>query len=87
MIFCSSTSWPPWGPGGRSSTKPAGRHHVADEVRARCATLGREVLVVLPAEEFTGRAVEIDDAGRLLVETRGVRRPVTAADIVHLRTV
>jgi BirA family biotin operon repressor/biotin-[acetyl-CoA-carboxylase] ligase len=67
--------------------QPAGRRQVADEVRARCATLGREVLVVLPAEEFTGRAVEIDEAGRLLVETGGVRRPVTAADIVHLRTV
>jgi BirA family biotin operon repressor/biotin-[acetyl-CoA-carboxylase] ligase len=63
----------------------AGRRQLADEVRARCATLGQEVLVVLPAEEFSGRAVAIDDAGRLLVNTGVGQRAVTAGDVVHLR--
>jgi BirA family transcriptional regulator, biotin operon repressor / biotin---[acetyl-CoA-carboxylase] ligase len=65
----------------------AGRRQLADEVRARCATLGQEVLVLLPSEDFSGRAVGIDDDGRLLVETAGGQRAVTAGDIVHVRTV
>ena len=64
----------------------AGRRELAEELRARCATLGQEVQVTLPAEEFSGRAVAIDDAGRLLVDTGGGRRTVTAGDVVHLRT-
>jgi BirA family biotin operon repressor/biotin-[acetyl-CoA-carboxylase] ligase len=63
----------------------SGRRHLADEVRARCATLGREVLVVLSTEEFSGRAVAIDDAGRLLVNTGSAQRAVTAGDVVHVR--
>ena len=86
-MSCSNTFWPPWRPGGPCSTRPAGRRQLADEVRARCATLGQEVLVVLPAEEFSGRAVGIDEAGRLLVDTAGGQRPVTAGDIVHVRAV
>jgi BirA family biotin operon repressor/biotin-[acetyl-CoA-carboxylase] ligase len=63
----------------------AGRRRLADEVRARCATLGQEVLVVLPTEEFTGQAVAIDDAGRLLVDTGVGQRAVSAGDVIHLR--
>jgi BirA family biotin operon repressor/biotin-[acetyl-CoA-carboxylase] ligase len=65
--------------------EPAGRRKLADEVRDRCATLGQEVLVVLPAEEFSGRAVAIDDSGRLLVNTGVGQRAVAAGDVVHLR--
>jgi BirA family biotin operon repressor/biotin-[acetyl-CoA-carboxylase] ligase len=65
----------------------AGRRQLADEVRSRCVTLGQEVLVILPIEEFSGRAVGIDDGGRLLVEAGGRQRAVTAGDIVHLRAV
>jgi BirA family biotin operon repressor/biotin-[acetyl-CoA-carboxylase] ligase len=64
-----------------------GRLQLADEVRARCATLGQEVLVILPSGEFSGRAVAIDEAGRLLVDTAGGQRPVTAGDVVHVRAV
>jgi BirA family biotin operon repressor/biotin-[acetyl-CoA-carboxylase] ligase len=64
---------------------PAGRRTLADEVRAHCATLGQDVRIVLPGEEFVGRAVAIDDEGRLLVESDGRPRPVTAGDVVHLR--
>jgi len=63
----------------------AGRRRLADEVRARCATLGQEIRIVLPTEEFSGRAVGIDEAGRLLVETGEGQRLVTAGDIVHVR--
>jgi BirA family biotin operon repressor/biotin-[acetyl-CoA-carboxylase] ligase len=63
----------------------AGRRRLADGVRARCATLGQKVLVVLPSEEFSGTAVAIDDAGRLIVNTGMGRRAVTAGDVIHVR--
>ena len=53
----------------------AGRRELADEVRRRCATWASEVRVVLPAEELTGTAVAIDEAGRLVVETAAAPRP------------
>jgi BirA family transcriptional regulator, biotin operon repressor / biotin---[acetyl-CoA-carboxylase] ligase len=62
-----------------------GRRRLADEVRTRCATLGREVRVSLAGEELTGRASAIDDAGRLVVETATGPRAVSAGDVVHLR--
>jgi BirA family transcriptional regulator, biotin operon repressor / biotin---[acetyl-CoA-carboxylase] ligase len=63
----------------------AGRRVLADEARRRCATVGRTVRVVLAGEAFTGRAVGIDDAGCLEVETpQGLRR-VSAGDVVHVR--
>ena len=63
----------------------AGRRALADEGRRRCATLGQQVRVTLEGEEITGRAVAIDDAGRLVVETPAGSRRVTAGDVVHLR--
>jgi BirA family biotin operon repressor/biotin-[acetyl-CoA-carboxylase] ligase len=62
-----------------------GRRELADEVRRRCATLGQQVRVTLSGEELTGRADAIDDAGRLVVETAGGPRSVSAGDVVHLR--
>ena len=55
---------------------------------AGCATLGRTVRVELPGgERLTGEAVAVDGDGRLVLGTPdGVRRPVAAGDIVHLRT-
>lgn len=63
----------------------AGRHALADEVRRRCATLGQRVRVTLPADELTGVATAIDDAGRLVVETASGPVAVSAGDVVHLR--
>jgi BirA family biotin operon repressor/biotin-[acetyl-CoA-carboxylase] ligase len=63
-----------------------GRRRLADEARARCVTIGQEVLVVLPNEEFSGQAVAIDDAGRLLVNTGIGQRAVTAGDVIHVRS-
>jgi BirA family biotin operon repressor/biotin-[acetyl-CoA-carboxylase] ligase len=63
----------------------AGRRDLAEEVRRRCATLGQRVRVILADEELIGRAVAIDDAGRLVVETALGPRSVSAGDVVHLR--
>ncbi len=48
-------------------------------------TLGREVWVILDDGELRGVAVDIDDEGALLIQTKeGVRR-VLVADVIHLR--
>ncbi|MFI9249307.1 biotin--[acetyl-CoA-carboxylase] ligase [Streptomyces sp. NPDC053069] len=54
---------------------------------AGCATLGRTVRAELPGERsIVGEAVAIDGDGRLVIATeKGVREPVGAGDIVHLR--
>jgi BirA family biotin operon repressor/biotin-[acetyl-CoA-carboxylase] ligase len=72
----------PW---RRSLDDPAGRRAVANEVRARCVTIGQEVLVVLASEELQGVATGIDDAGRLVIETSDGLRHVSTGDVVHLR--
>ncbi|MEU3251996.1 biotin--[acetyl-CoA-carboxylase] ligase [Streptomyces sp. NPDC006997] len=54
---------------------------------AGCATLGRRVRAELPGERAVfGEAVAVDGDGRLVLATEeGVREPVGAGDIVHLR--
>ncbi|MFE4666198.1 biotin--[acetyl-CoA-carboxylase] ligase [Streptomyces sp. NPDC056716] len=56
---------------------------------AGCATLGREVRAELPGDRsITGEAIAVDGDGRLVIATAdGVREPVGAGDIVHLRAV
>ena len=50
--------------------------------RAACSTLGRDVEVQLPGGEVvSGRAEEVDDHGRLVVDGT----PYAAGDVVHLR--
>jgi BirA family biotin operon repressor/biotin-[acetyl-CoA-carboxylase] ligase len=73
---------------------PAGREALVAAFRARCGTLGAEVRVELAERTFVGRAVDLDDAGHLVVERpddgsagagRPVRETVVAGDVVHLR--
>ncbi|GHH07157.1 biotin--[acetyl-CoA-carboxylase] ligase [Streptomyces rubradiris] len=54
---------------------------------AGCATLGRTVRAELPGDRsVVGEAVALDGDGRLVIATgEGVREPVGAGDIVHLR--
>lgn len=54
---------------------------------AGCATLGRHVRAELPGDRsVVGEAVALDGDGRLVLATdEGVREPVGAGDIVHLR--
>jgi BirA family biotin operon repressor/biotin-[acetyl-CoA-carboxylase] ligase len=54
--------------------------------RARSATLGRRVRVDLGSDDVVGTAVDIDAAGRLVVETlEGDRRTFAVGDVTHLR--
>jgi BirA family transcriptional regulator, biotin operon repressor / biotin---[acetyl-CoA-carboxylase] ligase len=54
--------------------------------RAACATLGRPVRVDLPAGgTLTGTARDVDDAGRLVVDTDGGETAVAAGDVVYVR--
>jgi BirA family biotin operon repressor/biotin-[acetyl-CoA-carboxylase] ligase len=61
--------------------------HLAASYAAGCATIGRDVSVALPGgDTLTGRAVEIDLSGRLVVSTgHGERTAVGAGDVVHVR--
>jgi len=57
--------------------------------RAECATLGSEVSVELGTHTLFGRALEVDEDGRLLVRPTGggALVPVAAGDVTHLRGV
>ena len=51
-----------------------------------CATIGRDVRVLLPnAEEFTGTATTVDGDGQLVVRTADGERRVSAGDVLHVR--
>ncbi|MGH9118864.1 MAG: biotin--[acetyl-CoA-carboxylase] ligase [Acidimicrobiales bacterium] len=61
---------------------------VAGPWRAGLATLGRLVRVDLGTEQVKGRAVDVTDDGRLVVETAaGERRVFATGDVVHVRPV
>lgn len=56
-----------------------------ERYRECCATLGATVRVEAADGTFTGVAVEVTDAGHLVVDTADGLREVVAADVVHLR--
>ena len=60
-----------------------------DETRRRyrdeLGTLGRTVRVERANGTLVGRAVDVDDAGRLLVEVDGAVEVIAAGDVVHMR--
>ncbi len=67
-------------------------HHSADldgvpaEYRRRLATLGRRVRVERPDGDVVGRAVDVGDAGQLVVrDDTGAVVEVHVGDVVHLR--
>jgi len=66
---------------------PAGSGLLA-EYRARCATLGQPVRVLLPGDrELAGMARDVDAEGRLLVAAGdGAEIPVSAGDVIHVRS-
>ncbi|HEX5543011.1 MAG TPA: biotin--[acetyl-CoA-carboxylase] ligase [Micromonospora sp.] len=52
-----------------------------------CATVGREVRVLLPTgDELLGTATGIDLDGQLVVRTAAGERAVSAGDVLHVRT-
>ena len=51
-----------------------------------CSTLGRDVRVELPGgERLAGRAIDVDEVGRLLVSAPDGVHAVSAGDVVHVR--
>jgi BirA family biotin operon repressor/biotin-[acetyl-CoA-carboxylase] ligase len=59
---------------------------VAEAYRARCATVGRRVQVVIsPTRTVWGVATDIDNDGRLVVQTESGREVFGAGDVMHLR--
>lgn len=65
---------------------------VANDYRSACVTVGRQVRVQLAGETLTGTAVDISDAGLLVVSPTTAAgagpprlRTVAAGDVVHLR--
>lgn len=57
-----------------------------ERYRGRCSTIGQHVAVHVPSDRrILGRAVDVDDAGCLVVETAEGRRTFSAGDVVHLR--
>jgi BirA family transcriptional regulator, biotin operon repressor / biotin---[acetyl-CoA-carboxylase] ligase len=70
---------------GWRSAKGTDRTLIAD-YRSRCLTLGTPVRAVLPDNrEITGVARDVDEQGRLGIDTDGETVMVSAGDVVHLR--
>ncbi len=56
------------------------------EYRSACVTLGQRVrLETASGQCVTGRAADVDSAGRLVIEGPEGRRPYSAGDVVHVR--
>ncbi|GGR70180.1 biotin--[acetyl-CoA-carboxylase] ligase [Streptomyces aureoverticillatus] len=71
----------------RAAGGDPGAARLQEAYAAGCATLGRVVRAELPGgRAVTGEAVAVDGDGRLVLATEdGVREPVGAGDVVHLR--
>ncbi|MCH5211671.1 MAG: biotin--[acetyl-CoA-carboxylase] ligase [Oscillospiraceae bacterium] len=54
---------------------------VRDEYRRLCVTLGKDVQVIYRKETITGKAIDIDDNGRLIVDTNNGRITVTSGEV------
>jgi BirA family biotin operon repressor/biotin-[acetyl-CoA-carboxylase] ligase len=60
--------------------------HLRSRYRSLCSTLGALVQVALPGGQVReGRAVDVDDAGRLVLAVGGNRLALSAGDVVHVR--
>lgn len=71
----------------RAAGGDLGAAGLLDEYRMACSTLDTRVEVSVPeGAPITGRAADVDAAGRLVIETdAGERTTVFAGDVVHLR--
>jgi BirA family biotin operon repressor/biotin-[acetyl-CoA-carboxylase] ligase len=59
---------------------------IAHAYREACVTIGRPVRVDLVAgDSLVGVAVDVDDEGRLVLESDGALRVIEVGDVVHLR--
>jgi BirA family biotin operon repressor/biotin-[acetyl-CoA-carboxylase] ligase len=70
-------------PGGPGDPESCG---LRAEYLSRCATVGRDVRVLLPGgSDLTGQCTGVDRLGRLVVRTRSGPVQVSAGDVVHVR--
>jgi biotin-(acetyl-CoA carboxylase) ligase len=59
---------------------------VRQAYRELCATLGRQVRVELPGGEcVVGKAIDVEEAGRLVVQGADREHLLSAGDVVHVR--
>lgn len=58
-----------------------GLNAILDEYKKHCVTIGRDVSVIFKKETLTGRAVDVDGDGSLIVETEGGRVRVTSGEV------
>ena len=66
-------------------TDPSGQGPALDDWRGLSDTMGRKVRVEMVDRSVEGTAVDIDDEGALLVDTKDGRERVLSGDCVHLR--
>lgn len=64
---------------------PEGQAALLSRYRAASVTIGRNVRIELAAGPVEGRAVDVTDAGHLVVDLAGQRREFASGDVVHLR--
>ena len=78
-------------PASPSCTRPGSvgvrrRRGSAGRYRALCATIGQDVRVHQPSGAVArGRAVAVDDSGRLVLDGPAGRQAHAAGDVVHVR--
>ncbi|MCW2864135.1 MAG: biotin--acetyl-CoA-carboxylase ligase [Actinoallomurus sp.] len=66
--------------------RPGGEAALREAYREMCGTLGRHVRVELPGDAvLTGRAADIEEAGRLVVNAPDGEHLLSAGDVVHVR--
>lgn len=58
-----------------------------ERYRGRCVTLGTEVEVAVGESTLSGRAVDLDETGALLVQTAMGRRVVASGEVLRVRPV
>ena len=58
---------------------------LAAAYRDLCATIGSDVSVTTGASTLRGRAVGVDESGRLVIEADGVVQALSAGDVEHVR--
>jgi BirA family biotin operon repressor/biotin-[acetyl-CoA-carboxylase] ligase len=59
---------------------------LVEEWKSLSATLGKDVRILAPGEEITGKAVDIESSGALMIRAKdGSLRSAIAGDCIHLR--
>jgi BirA family biotin operon repressor/biotin-[acetyl-CoA-carboxylase] ligase len=59
---------------------------LAEAYRQACGTIAQEVVVSTGADPIQGTAVDVDAAGRLVVDTADGPHSIAAGDVQHVRT-